>query len=76
MRNLEKIVTLLQEEVSNLKERVGPLEAQVKLLQIHLSIKERPPTTLPPLATTLPFLKGFWKQPLPSFLMCRVASAL
>ena len=40
MRNLEKIVTLLQEEVSNLKGRVGSLEAQVKLLQIHLSIKE------------------------------------
>jgi len=43
MRNLEKIVTLLQEEVSNLKERVGSLEAQVKLLQIHLSIKEGTP---------------------------------
>jgi hypothetical protein len=43
MRNLEKIVTLLQEEVSNLRERVGSLEAQVKLLQIHLSIKEGTP---------------------------------
>ena len=40
MRNLEKIVTQIQEEISDLKGRVGSLEAQVKLLQIHLSIKE------------------------------------
>ena len=42
MRNLEKIVTQLQEEVSDIKGRVGSLEAQVKLLQIHLSLKEDP----------------------------------
>jgi hypothetical protein len=40
MRNLEKIVTQIQEEILDLKGRVGSLEAQVKLLQIHLSIKE------------------------------------
>ena len=44
MRNLEKLVTLLQEEVSDLKGRVGSLEAQVKLLQIHLSLKEDIPS--------------------------------
>jgi hypothetical protein len=43
MRNLEKIVTLLQEELSDFKGRVGALEAQIKLLQIHLSIKEATP---------------------------------
>jgi len=37
MRNLEKMVTLPEEELSDLKGRVGSLEAQVKLLQIHLS---------------------------------------
>jgi hypothetical protein len=46
MRNLEKLVTLLQEEVSELKGRVGSLEAQVQLLQIHLSLKEG--TAVPP----------------------------
>jgi hypothetical protein len=33
-------VTKIQEAISDLKGRVGSLEAQVKLLQIHLSVKE------------------------------------
>jgi hypothetical protein len=44
MRNLEKVVTLLKEKVSDLKGRVGSLEAQVQLLQIHLSLKEGTPS--------------------------------
>jgi hypothetical protein len=43
MRNLERIVTQLQDEISDLKGRVGSLEAQIKLLQIHLSINEETP---------------------------------
>jgi len=43
MRNLETIVTQLQNEISDLKGRVWSLEAQTKLLQSDVPCKEDSP---------------------------------